>query len=201
MPTVPDVVYRIDREDRIAEVNDGWLAFAAANRGQELQPAHILGRTLWDFLADDTTKHLYQAMVRRLRHGGLPVRFRFRCDSPSRRRLLSMEITSDHAGGARFRVTSVLEDPRPSIALLDPMQVRDGRLLAICGWCKQIRLPAGDWVEVEEAVRVLGLFARNHLPGLTHGICPPCYSAIVGTLQDPALEGADIATVGETPSA
>jgi hypothetical protein len=103
-----------------------------------------------------------------------------------------MEITADRAGGAHFRVTSVREDPRPSVALLDPMQVRGGRLLAICGWCKQIRLPGGGWVEVEEAARVLDLFGRTPLPCLTHGICPACYSTIVGALHGPAAEAAEI---------
>lgn len=190
------VVYRIDDKDRIAEVNDGWLAFAAANGGQALQPSHILGQPLWTFLADATTTQLYQAMIQRLRQGGLPIRFRFRCDASSRRRLLAMEITTVKGGGARFSVTSVMEQSRASVLLLEPEHVGKGGLLAMCGWCKQIKLPAGGWVEVEEAVRVLGLFGGAPLPDTTHGICPPCLSALVGALDDPALGASGTVTLG-----
>ena len=196
MDVIPVVQYRIDHEDRLAEVNDGWLAFAKANGGQALQPSQILGRPLWDYLADATTRQLYHAMVQRLRQGGPPVRFRFRCDAASRRRLLAMEITADRAGGARFSVTSVLEEPRPSVPLLEPEHRREGRLLAMCGWCKRSRLPSGAWVEVEEAVQALSLFGGGPLPGVTHGICPPCYTAIAGALEDPAVGATGTVTVG-----
>ena len=46
------VLYRIDIDDRLAELNDGWLAFAQANGGDALHPSKILGRSLWEFIAD-----------------------------------------------------------------------------------------------------------------------------------------------------
>lgn len=201
MVGIPAVVYRIDHEDRLAGFNDGWLAFAGANGGQELEPLRILGRPLWDFLADLTTKHLYRSMVQRVRQGGRPVRFRFRCDAASRRRLLAMEITADMVGGAQFRVTSVQEEPRQSVPLLEPEHGREARLLSMCGWCKRILLPTDGWVEVEEAVGALGLFGGAPLPGITHGMCPTCYSAIAGELDDPAGGAAGTITLGALPVA
>lgn len=197
MDLSPAVVYRIDRKDRLAEFSDGWLTFATANGGQALRSSHILGRPLWDFLADATTMQLYQAMVQRLRQGRPPIRFRFRCDAPSRRRLLAMEITGDTAGGVGFRVTSILEQPRPSVPLLEPEVKRGGSLLAMCGWCKRSRLPTGAWVEVEEAIQTLGLFGGAPMPDVTHGICPLCYTTIVGVLDDQAVGAAGTVTVGD----
>lgn len=193
------VAYRIDIEDRLAELNDGWLAFAQTNGGHALHPSNILGRSLWDFIADAETSHLYRVMVERLRQGGPPTRFRFRCDAPDRRRLLGMEITGDKIGGIQFSVTSVLEDPRVSLPLLEPAHARGERLLTMCGWCKRTQLPTGRWVEIEEAVKELGLFEDSPLPGVTHGICPPCHEAIVRALDDPAVGAAGTVTLGATP--
>ncbi len=200
MDIIPEVVYRIDSKDRLAEVGEGWLSFATANRGLALQASHILGRPLWDFLADATTTQLYQAMVQRLRRGGPPVRFRFRCDAPCRRRLLAMEITGGPDGGVGFKVTSVLEQPRPSVSLLEPEVTRGAGLLAMCGWCKRSRLPTGGWVEVEEAIQRLGLFGGEAMPGVTHGICPPCYTTIAGVIDDRAADGGGTVTVGQIGS-
>ena len=190
------VLYRIDIEDRLAELNDGWLAFAQANEGYALHPSNILGRSLWDFIADAETRHLYQVMVERLRQGGPPARFRFRCDAPDRRRLLAMEITGDQTGGVQFSVTSVLEDPRVSLSLLEPAHARGERLLTMCGWCKRTQLPPGRWVELEDAVEELGLFEDSPLPGVTHGICPPCHEAMDRALHDPAVGAAGTVTLG-----
>jgi hypothetical protein len=63
------VRYRIDREDRLVELNAGWLTFAAENGGQALQPSAVIGQSLWKFVADPTTRQLYEAMVLRLRQG------------------------------------------------------------------------------------------------------------------------------------
>lgn len=190
------VLYRIDIEDRLAELNDGWLAFAQANGGDALHPSNILGRSLWDFIADAETRHLYQHMIRRLRQAGPPVRFRFRCDAPDRRRLLAMEISGDKTGGIQFSVTSVLEDPRVSLPFFEPAQARGEGFLTICGWCKRTQLPTGQWVEIEEAAEELGLFEVSPLPGLTHGICPPCHEAVIEALDDPAVGAAGTVTLG-----
>jgi hypothetical protein len=196
------VHYRIDREDRLVELNAGWLTFAADNGGQALQPSAVIGQPLWMFVADSTTRQLYEAMVLRLRQGGLPVRFRFRCDAPSRRRLLAMEMTADSVGGVRFCVSSVVEEPRSPVLLLEPDHAREaGSLLTMCGWCKDVRLPAGEWVESEEAIRALGLFGGAPLPRVTHGMCPPCYSAIVGALDDPGTGAAGTISLGRLSAA
>ena len=190
------VLYRIDIDDRLAELNDGWLAFAQANGGDALHPSNILGRSLWEFIGDAETRYLYQLMVQRLRQAGPPVRFQFRCDAPDRRRLLAMEISGDKTGGIQFRVTSVLEDPRVSLSFFEPAHARGEGLLTMCGWCKRTQLPTGRWVEIEEAVEELRLFEGSPLPGVTHGICPPCHAAVVGALDDAAVGAAGTVTLG-----
>lgn len=196
MPTTSPVRYRIDFNDRLTDVNEGWSIFASENGGGMLESAQVLGRPLWDFFADPTTIALYRGMVKRVRDGGLPVRFQFRCDAPSTRRGLSMEISADEHGGVVFEVTSVWEQGRAAMLLLDSEQPRADTLLTICGWCKRVRLADEGWVEIEVAVTALSLFGGEPLPRLSHGMCPACEAALLGALEDEGVGASGSVIVG-----
>jgi len=173
--SAPPVSYRIDRDDRLEWVNDGWLLFAEANGGDALLPARVRGRLLWEFVADPAIVHLYRLIVQRLRAGGPRVRFHFRCDAPDMRRLAAMEITGDRGGAVHFEVTPVLEQPQVPVPRIDIAPPDDETLIRVCAWCKRVELPAETWLEPEEAVSALSLFDCPAFPGLTHGMCPRCY--------------------------
>jgi hypothetical protein len=184
--TPPPVAYVVDRDDRIVSVNDAWAAFAEANApGGSLHPSRMVGQSLWNGFADDTTIVLYRRMMEQVRGGGGPIRLIFRCDAPGRRRQLALGMTSGADGCVHFEVTLVAEVPRSSVALLEQGRRRDERLLTSCSWCKRLLVPGADWVEVEEAVRILDLFGEGSLPHLTHGICSACTTAYFDVLHDP----------------
>jgi hypothetical protein len=65
-------------------------------------------------------------------------------------------------------------ETREPVALLDSgLAERSGDVLMVCSWCKAVE--AGHvWVEVEQAVERLDLFAPEALPPISHGICPDC---------------------------
>lgn len=193
------VVYQIDAADRITHVNDAFTAFDESDGGAALPPSRVLGRSLWEFLADTTTRYVYRSMVQRVRGQRTPIRFRFRCDSPSRRRLLAMEITGDGSGEVRFAVSPVLEEERAPVAPLFGADGRTDGLLEICGWCKRVPLPSGQWVELEEAIQALGLFSGGTEPRLTHGMCPTCYTAVLGMLDGREPRAAGTVTLGDLP--
>ena len=179
------VRYRIDNSDRIVEVNDGWTAFAESNEGSMLAPSLVVGRALTEFVTDLATLQLYSAIFSRIRRGGGPIGFSFRCDAPARRRLLAMAMSADGSGGIWFNVTSVAEEAREPVTLLEMDQQRDARLISMCGWCKRVAIPGG-WSEVEQAVKELGLFIGETLPMISHGMCPDCYAAMDAALEDTA---------------
>ncbi len=191
-----EVRYRIDADDCIAEVNDAWVAFAEHNNGP-VEQRTTLGRSIWDSLADRTTVHLYQAMVERVRADGTAVRFCFRCDALDRKRLLGMEITPALDGAVDFRISTVAEEAREAVALLTGAQSRDaGALLTMCSWCKRVRLPNDEWVQVEQAVQALGLFGGAPLPHVTHGICPACSDSLNAAAYDSELGASGTLTLG-----
>ena len=174
-PASAPVSYRIDRNDRLEWVNEGWLLFAKANGGRGLEPSRVRGRVLWDFVSDPTIAHLYRLIVQRLRAGGPAVRFHFRCDAPTMRRLAAMEITGDRAGAVHFDVVSVLEQPQIPPPRIELIPADEEPLVRVCAWCKRVELPADTWIEPEGAISALSLFDCPAFPGLTHGMCPRCY--------------------------
>jgi hypothetical protein len=173
--SAPPVCYRIDRDDRLEWVNDGWLMFAEANGAASLQLSRVRGRVLWEFVGDATIAHLHRVIVHRLRAGASRVRFHFRSDAPTIRRLSAMDIIGDRDGAVHFEVTSVLEQAQVPAPRVDIALPADEALVRVCAWCKRVELPADTWIEPEDAVGALSLFDCPTFPGLTHGMCPRCY--------------------------
>jgi hypothetical protein len=201
MPECTVVKYRIDSEDRLAEVNDAWTAFAESNAGEGVLPPSVLGRSLWSFIHDPTTSHLYQVMVKRLRAGGSPMRFRFRCDAPAYRRMLAMEMTCEDKESVWFAASLVEEQSRSAVRLLDSARWASHEILRMCAWCARIQLPSGTWAEAEVAIARLGLFDEASLPMLTHGMCEACVEAVTASVRDEADATGAAFTVGALPLA
>lgn len=180
----PDVVcYELDSDDRIVWVNQGWTTFAQENEGHALVHENVIDQSLWGFLTDSETRYLYQLMLARVRTGQA-IHVRLRCDAPSYRRMIELHITAPTAG--RVRLTSVVsaDEQRPAVRLLQARDDRREELLLMCSWCSKIQLPDDVWVEVEEAIEQLQLFAAPRLPKLTHGICETCYQQVLHDLGE-----------------
>ncbi len=182
------LIYRIDADDRITHVNEAWSEFARQNQGESVLPERVLGQSLPSAVADATVRELYGQLIRRAR-AGLSVKFRYRCDAPSRRRTFEMEIRLLESGEVEFASTLRHEESRPTVALLRLGQRRDTRLLRVCSWCQQVALPDRTWVPVEQAVKVLGLLEAETFPRLTHCLCEACRDKLV--LEMPPKDGPD----------
>lgn len=170
----PDIVvsYTIDGDDRICAVDNDWLRFAQANDAHELQPAAVIGRSLWDFIRSHPLKLLYQRLLTQVRATRRSVRFSFRCDSPEMRRLMSMELSPREHGRVEFISQLVMATSRESSRV-----VREGfnaRLpMMFCGICNRIRV-GEQWLEVEEAVAQGLIMAQERELMVVHGVCQEC---------------------------
>jgi hypothetical protein len=138
-----------------------------------------------DYLAaisDVGLRELYRMIVTRVRETGQVLTFRLRCDTPELRRLSFVRFDrAAEAGREGIEVVNGTLEERPHdrrLTLLDPQAPRTDELVTICSWCKQVRLPDGRWVEVEEAMRDLQLFEQPVVPGLSHGMCPVCAEVV-----------------------
>ena len=129
-------------DDRIVSLDEVWFTFAQANGADELahRPGPV-GKSLFAFIGDLTTSHLYEAFFDRVRRTRRPLRAPFRCDSPTRRRFLEMEIAPDAADGLKLRTTwlrwSRGRRP-PSSSEADPP---GDEILRMCSWCKAVAIP------------------------------------------------------------
>ncbi|MGC8827572.1 MAG: PAS domain-containing protein, partial [Anaerolineae bacterium] len=177
-------VYQIDAGDVITTVNDAWDEFALENEAPHLTGQGVIGRSLWDFIAGEETRHLYRILFQRVREGKRPISIPFRCDAPDCRRYMEMQMIPDNAGGITFANRVLRVERRPAVRLLEQGAPRSPDFVTMCGWCKRVRLPDDRWVEVEEAIRVLHLFDERAVPQISHGICPECHDRVLGVWEE-----------------
>jgi len=177
-----EVVYAIDAEDRLVSFSRAWDEAAAENGAPELASSALISRSLWDFIADDTTRHLYAEILKRVRTGHR-VSFMLRCDSPDWRHRL--ELTAQRTDGlnVEFRVRTLALERRPAQVLLELGRPRTESFLRICSWCKRIPHES-RWIEIEEAAEQLRIFESAGLPQLSHGICEDCERRITDQFLD-----------------
>lgn len=175
-------VYRIDAGNRIIDVDADWVAFARENGQPQLTPAAVTGRPLLDFVADKETRHLYELLLQKVRRTRRPVSIPFRCDSPEIRRFMELRILPLRESEIEFTGVLLRQELRDRAVLLDESARRPESTLAICSWCKRVRV-AEQWLEVEDAVARLNLFDSERLPQLTHGICPDCQAMVLAKLE------------------
>jgi hypothetical protein len=166
--------YRIGREDTLEEVSSAWLEFARENDAGHLTREALIGRSIWDFITGAEAKHLYELVFRRVRDHGISVVIPFRCDSPSVRRYMELDVRPAGQGGIELTGRLIRSEEREPVHLLDPTVARTDDFVTVCSWCKQVRQLDERWVEVEEAIVAMGVFSAPQLPQLTHGICPAC---------------------------
>jgi hypothetical protein len=171
--TTEALSYAIDEHDHLIRVDEGYYRFAEENGWNEAGSS--LGRSLWNYVSGGEMKKLQRLLVRRIRDGVGDVELPFRCDGPEVRREMNIRIVARPGGrvvlfSARLRSEQERDLPQ---RLLDPATPRSDEVLTMCGWCDRFEVE-GEWVEVEEAAKRLGLFNRSQLPALSHSICPDC---------------------------
>jgi hypothetical protein len=174
MPGPRVIEYLTKPDGTVVDVQGEWDAFAFENDTPELTSASVVGRTLGDFMGGSETRLIYRALVERVMQTAAAVRFPFRCDSPSHRRHMEMEVEQADPELIRFRSRVVHEQERPAQLLLSSTVERSDELLVMCSWCKRVKTEAGLWVEVEDYLETSGLMEATVLPRLSHGACPEC---------------------------
>jgi len=176
--------YRIDGDNVIIGVSDNWLSFAEKNGGDgRCHPNRVVGMSLLDFVQDMETVHLYEIIIEKVRKTGKPAKFPFRCDSPGTRRFMELVVIPREGGGVELASRAIRTEPRPLVRLLEDDAERSEDFLRVCSMCKKVALSEDRWVEAEEAVTALGLFEKDRMPQLTHGICPACYARAMAELD------------------
>jgi hypothetical protein len=184
VPAKEPYVYRIDGQDRIVSVSGNWLAFAEENHaGNTCHPDRVLGRFIWDFVAGEPTRHLYEMVLQKVRATLKPIRIKFRCDAPDERRFCHLVIIPLAAGVLDCYSRVSTTELRPTVRLLDVHTPRASALIRMCSVCKRVALSDDQWLEVEDAITALKLFDVPRLPHITHAVCPDCLREVAVELD------------------
>lgn len=176
------LIYRICSQDNIVFVNNEWIDFAISNGANELVRESIIGRSLWDFISDDTTIHIYRELFVLVRNGR-NAEFNFRCDSPSIKRYMKMTIMLTENNIIQLETMTLNTENCEKQIKFAEGATNNLDLLNICGWCKKVKIDTERWEEIEQAVETLDLFNRASLPFITHGICPRCLTKMKAKIK------------------
>lgn len=169
-----EFIHWVDASNRIIWVNEAWQDFARENQVGYLVNMMAGKPLLWSFISGLGMRYLFEAMLAKVRQDKGPLSLPFRCDAPDRRRFMEMKMQLVENGVVVFSNRILRLEFREPVSLLSDEVARDERFLCSCSWCKKIELSGSNWLEVEDAVRVLNLFTEKTLPKITHGICPRC---------------------------
>ncbi len=112
------------------------------------------------------------------------MQINIRCDSPELRRLIELTISPQQDGDVLFDSRTIWTEARPSQIILTRDAPRTADLLIVCSWCKKADVGKGNWQEIEEAVKTLGLSEIEYLPLISYGMCHVCYQAMSEKLKN-----------------
>ena len=176
--------YRIDRQDTIISVSKNWGSFADANEWTgPIRPNDVVGHSLWKFIQDLETRHVYQEIFQRVRAGVRSRPIPFRCDSPGERRHL--ELLTAPLPNKQIQITSRIlrTEHRPPVTLLSKGVSRLPDFVTLCSMCKKMKVSPAQWFEIEEGLAYLKLFNAKKMPQLSHGVCNPCYRIAMANMD------------------
>lgn len=182
----PRPICTIDAQDRIVFANCAWVEFMREPRtrtaaSDELTIQSAIGRPIWDFVEGVQVRQLWQVVYERVRAVGAPVFVPMRCDMPSLRRLIDLELHPLGERSIRHISECVWSEARPAVALLDPAYPRNDRILLSCAWCSRIQVRMGAWEEIEDARLALRIEATETLPALQQAVCTTCKQSLLKT--------------------
>ncbi len=157
-----EISYAIDAHDRFARVAEGW--------------DELLGEPMWSVVDGTEAQVLWRTLLERVRAARGEIRLEYRCDLPDLRRRFEVRLVPCDDGGVMFEHRLLAAEPREPVKLLERPAARaeDDAMLRMCSWCGRVTLDWGRWLDVEDAISELELFARDDLPQITHGICADC---------------------------
>ena len=177
--------YTIDKNDCIVELGKNWDYFAVDNQAVEsCGSTFVLNNILWDYIQGKEVKSYYKTIVKHVRETIKPITICHRCDSPSLRRFMLLEILPKNNSKIHFNSYVLSLVDREPVKLLETYSKRSQEILKMCSNCKKILSSNSDWewVEIEKYIDSSNLSNREILPKITYGICSMCYDTTIKEL-------------------
>ena len=182
-PASDTIVYVLDEHDRIIAVDGPWDRFAREGGAPALTASSVIGTALVDHVTGDSLRHLLSRLLARARAGREPMRLACRCDSPTQRAALELELKSEDGRQVHVNSRVVYEAPPETGTPDTPRSADTVQMLSMCGWCNRCRVD-DQWLELEDAAERLGLLRGDIVPDFSHGLCSDCAASLESELRD-----------------
>lgn len=166
--------YVLDARDRVIGIAGDWDVFAMENGGADSVAGKVLGRRLWEFVADQGTVSYLATIFHACRQTAMPFATTYRCDTPDEVMPFRMTVTPVEGGvldiGHQFLSSHPMERPDNIAALRERLD------LVRCSMCCRYRL---DEVWVDAFLMPDCTFTPE-----SHTMCPDCRAAAGKKLAD-----------------
>ncbi|WP_139228481.1 hypothetical protein [Planctomicrobium piriforme] len=161
-----DVIYQVDRQDLIVNVNSQWDQFANENGG--LIAKSVLGRKLFDFIVGDSSRMYVDTMFQHTRLLKKGVVRQYRCDSPSMKRFMEMRIEPGSDG--LLIVSHRIIKSEPVAPVVNFLYHPKAFVLRRCSVCNRLNRD-GRWRELDQVL--YPAMAGANLP-VRYDVCGDC---------------------------
>lgn len=170
MPAYLPVIYIINPDNLIIQINDAWDKFAAENQGDAIPKVAVLGHSVLEFVSGKVTQRYWQNLLERARHSTAPLRVNYRCDAPNLKRWMQMELRLLDNGDLRISHVQRYAQHRKNAVFFVRALQRGKQGYIRCSMCNRVK-SAERWVEPEE----IGVAtATTHTLQVTYGLCESC---------------------------
>lgn len=167
------LVVTVNRRGVIEDLSTNWLAGLDDNIKADLDPGKLLGQPLSLFIRNDSTKMYVESCLQLCRVSQKVLVRTYRCDSPTHKRFMELELTP--LPGGAVKMTHSLLGEEAFIHRLDiteqPVNSSD-KVTAIvrCSFCNKLRLMGEtQWLEPENLVK-----SKPKNLSVIHSVCPAC---------------------------
>jgi hypothetical protein len=171
----------------------GRKAWAAGTPGATIPtPEAVIGRNLFEMIADPEARLAFQAIHRRVATlATSALTYEYRCDAPDLERLMKMSVSAlaspeGDVLGVLYQSTLLSAKARVPLAFLGARDEQHGSNLpfvTVCQFCADVTMAAwrGEWVKPVDYYRRGGHDAVR----LSQGVCPTCERTRLAPLLGP----------------
>lgn len=165
------VSYKIDGQNKIIEVYDSWEKAAEVGKAaKDLDPNQIIDKYILSYVSGDLTKVYYYIMYTECRRLQKKLSLTYRCDSPTHKRFMEMEMTPGDQNTITIENYLLKEEP-----FEHPINIKDetDNLLSLtqilrCAICNSLKIE-GEWLLPESVIA-----EKEKEYRVIHTICPTC---------------------------
>ncbi len=141
--------YWLDGEDRIIGVGSTWDFFAGENEGREVISSLVVGRSLWEFISGDPTRMWLSSILTLARIREKTVSRPYRCDSPTIKRYMNLEISREADRTLHLVHSLVRVEEMSSPRRITPFLASGKKMMQRCSVCNRFNTAKG-WTEAED---------------------------------------------------